>query len=133
MEIVEQLSLKSELDSICELEKSIEKLRDTYCITDNRYGDIMLAVVEAVTNAIVHGNGEDLSKWVRVETYKYKDKLCFTIIDEGIGFDVELVPDPTLPQNIDKMNGRGVFLIRQLADEVAFLEKGTKVELGFYL
>ncbi len=133
MEIVEQLSLKSELDSICVLEKSIEKIRDAYCISDNRYGDIMLAVVEAVTNAIVHGNGEDISKWVKVETYKSKDKLRFTIIDEGPGFDAELVPDPTLPHNIEKMNGRGVFLIKQLADEVSFLEKGTKVELGFYL
>jgi serine/threonine-protein kinase RsbW len=133
MEIVEQLNLKSELDSICLLEKSIEKIRDTYCISDNRYGDIMLAVVEAVTNAIVHGNGEDVSKWVKVETYKSKDKLRFTIIDEGPGFDAEQVPDPTLPLNIEKMNGRGVFLIKQLADEVAFLEKGTKVELGFYL
>jgi serine/threonine-protein kinase RsbW len=133
MELVEKLCLKSELESINIIECHIESLKNQFNINDKRYGKMMLAVVEAVTNAIVHGNEEDQSKYVNFETYISDKKLSFKVIDQGTGFDTEKVPNPTLPQNLEKLNGRGVFLIHQLADEVGFFDNGTRIELGFYL
>jgi len=67
-----------------------------------------------------------------VET-KHERYLCFTIKDEGAGFDPKIIPDPTTPERITEPNGRGVFLINKLADFVNYSENGTCVEIGFDL
>jgi serine/threonine-protein kinase RsbW len=64
--------------------------------------------------------------------FENKDKnLTFSIVDEGQGFDYNNLPDPTDPLNIDKVNGRGVFLMKHLADKVEFTGNGTEVLLSF--
>ena len=91
----------------------------------------MIAMTEAVNNAIVHGNKLDSNKMVDVRVSVDGPVLEFRIADEGPGFDFENIPDPTSPENIEKPNGRGVFLMRQLADTCEFEELGRVAILRF--
>ena len=61
----------------------------------------------------------------------FPDRVSFTVKDEGSGFNYDSLPDPTNPENIEKPNGRGVFLMRNLADKVSFEDNGSKVILDF--
>ena len=88
-------------------------------------------MTEAVNNAIVHGNKLDPEKSVTVGCAVDGQNLVFRITDEGPGFDHNNLPDPTAPENIEKPHGRGVFLMRHLADECAFEDDGRIVELTF--
>ena len=66
-----------------------------------------------------------------MEFVERADRLSFSVQDEGEGFDHESLPDPTDPENLEKISGRGVFLMKHLADEVEFSENGTRVEMKF--
>ncbi len=98
---------------------------------NDTYGNVIIALTEAVNNAINHGNKNDSTKKVTVSFKKSDKDLSFTIEDEGTGFDYENVPDPTDPENLEKLNGRGIFLMKNLADEINFHEDGKKIELIF--
>ena len=98
---------------------------------ETHYGEILIAMTEAVNNAIVHGNKLDSNKMVDVRVSVDGPVLEFRIADEGPGFDFENIPDPTSPENIEKPNGRGVFLMRQLADTCEFEELGRVAILRF--
>ena len=94
---------------------------------------MFLAVLEATNNAVIHGNKEDETKKVRLEIKQENNKLIIVVSDEGNGFDYDNIPDPTLPENIEKPDGRGVFVIRSLADELAFENNGAKMQMIFNL
>lgn len=117
----------------------VERLIDEVCkecnVDEEFYGNILISITEAVNNAIQHGNKCDPSKKVVLAYDADVDegKLCFTVKDEGDGFDFSTVPDPTAPANAEKLNGRGIFLMRNLADKVGFSMKGRVVELDFNL
>ena len=115
------------------VESFIDNAKEKYSLNDDIYGNIMVAVTESVTNAISHGNKQDKSKNVSLSLMFDKEALKFTIKDQGTGFDYDNLPDPTAPENLDKLNGRGIFLMKHLCDEVSFNEDGTTVELTFYL
>ena len=104
-----------------------------YNISDEVYGNMLISLTEAVTNAMMHGNKADEKKIVRVTHQTSKKRLVFKISDEGKGFNPNDVPDPTAPENLLKLGGRGVFLMRQLADRVNFLNNGSTVEIQFRL
>lgn len=133
VKVVDRRQFNSDLRSIAEVEEYIECLRQNYCIDDAVYGNMLLAVVEAMTNAIEHGNAFDTSKKVTFEVRKGTKHLSFLIKDQGAGFDPAEVPDPTLPANIEEPRGRGVFLIRNLADSVCFEDNGSAVNMEFLL
>jgi serine/threonine-protein kinase RsbW len=80
--------------------------------------NLRVGIAEALANAILYGNRADPRKRVRVEVELTLDTLEVAIQDEGVGFDPEAVPDPTLPENLERAGGRGVFLLRELMDEV---------------
>ena len=125
------LRFPSSPENISVVERLIDDIRDAQPFNDENYGDVLIAMTEAVNNAIVHGNKLDAAKEVHVE-YAIRDKnLFFRVSDEGPGFDYENIPDPTSPENLEKPHGRGVFLMRQLSDECEFLEDGRIVELLF--
>jgi len=134
--INDMTALKIEIPSISEniriVESFIDNVKDKFNITDDIYGNIMVAVTEAVNNAIKHGNNGDKSKNVKISVECEENLMRFLIEDEGEGFDYENLPDPTAPENIDKLSGRGIFLMKHLADEVKHFEKGKKTELTFY-
>ena len=89
--------------------------------------------MEAVNNAIVHGNKEDESKTVKVEFMVEQDYISIFIEDQGPGFNFYNVPDPTTPENIENIHGRGVYLMKHLADDVIFHGNGNRVEIRFNL
>ena len=96
-------------------------------------GTLHVALTEAVNNAIHHGNGLDPAKSVTVGYVVKGDRIIFMVQDQGPGFDHDHLPDPTDPQNIEKPHGRGVFLMRALADSVEFSDHGATVAMAFSL
>jgi len=130
----QMLRLSSDPKNVECIEPFVEKLVEKYKITPDTYGNILISLTEAVNNAIRHGNGEDENKTVQVSIQQVsKSKIAFQITDEGPGFDYESVPDPTLPENLLKIGGRGVFLMRQLCDNVLYHNNGSTVEIQFNL
>ena len=127
------ITIKSDINNIPVVESFIDELSAEYKISEEMYGNIFIAVVEAATNAIKHGNKFDPSKYVFINADIDEDQLVISIKDEGLGFDYNNLPDPTLPENIEKFSGRGVYLIRNLSDNLEFYEGGTLVKLFFKL
>lgn len=129
-------SIKLQIPSLTEniriVESFIDNVKDRFNIDDDIYGNIMVTVTESVNNAIRHGNKMDKSKNVNLSVECEENKLRFFIVDEGEGFDYSQLPDPTAPENLDKLGGRGIFLMKHLADEVHFHDNGRKVELVFF-
>jgi serine/threonine-protein kinase RsbW len=127
-----QLVLPSLQESIHQIEKFVEDICEEYNINNTYFGNILIAVTEAFENAVTHGNCNDPSKNVSIIFMSKPEGLSFTISDEGKGFDINQVPDPTdINIEIDKIKGRGIFLIKSLADEVKFPDNGKKVEILF--
>jgi len=125
------LKLPSEPSSIAMLEVYVERLVHKYKIRPDLYGNILVSLTEAVNNAIAHGNAYDRNKWVRVHVDKQGNNIIFKVSDEGGGFDLRRVPDPTRPENIHACGGRGVFLMRELCDDIEFHNNGSTVEMQF--
>jgi serine/threonine-protein kinase RsbW len=88
-----------------------------------------VGVTEALANAVLYGNGSDPAKIVRVEVALDRTCVVLRVVDEGTGFDPLEVPDPTTPEHLDDTGGRGLFLIRELMDEVEYNERGNAVRL----
>lgn len=130
---IESVSFPSKIENIQKVESLIDQICQNYNIHEDYYGNILIAVTEAVNNAIVHGNLEDPNKSVSIVVNKSKDVLSFLVSDVGEGFAFENLPDPTSPENIEKEDGRGIFLMKALADNVEFLDNGTKALLSFFV
>jgi len=95
---------------------------------DGTEADIETALHEALSNAVMHGNGENSSKHVYVTCRCYMDgEVSITVRDEGRGFDSNAVLDPTLLENLLFTHGRGIYLMKTLMDEVSFEEGGAVV------
>lgn len=88
-----------------------------------------VGLTEALSNAMLYGNGHDPSKSVVVEVTMAPGRLQAKIRDQGVGFDPTSVPDPTRPENLARPCGRGLFLMRQLLDEVSYNDRGNEVTL----
>ncbi|MCT4624314.1 MAG: ATP-binding protein [Schleiferiaceae bacterium] len=125
------LVFPSELENITRVERLIDDISSSYNLSSEIYGKISVAIIEAVNNAILHGNQLDVSKHVKVEYAIDEDAIQFKVEDEGTGFDFMNIPDPTLPENLEKTHGRGIFLMNHLADDIEFCENGALVEMKF--
>ena len=125
------MQIVSQPESINLVEKLIDEIKSEYNIHEECYGNMLVAVTEAVNNAIQHGNKYDPEKMVHVAYEIEPDQIAFTVTDEGTGFDYMTLPDPTDPENLEKPTGRGVFLMKHLADQIIFSENGKVVELYF--
>ncbi len=111
----------------------MEQIFDNYKLSRKHFADILTSITEAVNNAIIHGNLEDETKFVKIELERKADCLIFTVSDEGKGFDPSSIPDPTLEENRECCGGRGVFLINQLSHKVNYHNNGSTVEIVFNL
>ncbi|MDB5158514.1 MAG: ATP-binding protein [Mucilaginibacter sp.] len=127
------LQLPSVRESITLLENLIEEIADKYHVADDIFANMMTCLNEAVTNAIVHGNKLNPAKLVIVNVEVDPKRATWTITDEGDGFDYNHLPDPTAEENLESLTGRGVFIIKHLADQCVFNTKGNEVELLFKL
>lgn len=125
------LELPSALSSVAELDSFVDDLMVRHGLNEDVQGKLLVCLTEAVTNAIRHGNQFDAEKRVRVEVYREKSQLKVLVIDEGCGFEPDDVPDPTVGAALEKEGGRGVYLMKHLADKIAFLDKGRAVEMCY--
>lgn len=127
MWLYKELKINSLQTNLYLVERFVEEICDENYISGSYFGNIMLAMEEAVKNAIVHGNRQDTAKQVIVTCERKRGEICFTVEDEGEGFDPAAVPSPL---DSDEA-GKGIFLIRSLADKVEFNGSGNKVFLSF--
>jgi serine/threonine-protein kinase RsbW len=124
---------ESKQENIRLVEKFVDEICDYYNINSSFFGNIIIAITEAVKNAIKHGNHDNPNKKISI-TFEYKPKgLSFIIEDEGDGFDFLNIPDPTDPKNISQNSHKGIFLMKKLADEISFFNNGSAVELTFHI
>jgi len=125
------LQLPSKHESITQLEALIEAVADKYQVGEDTFANMMTCLNEAVINAIVHGNKFDPDKTVFVNVEADSKRIIWTITDEGDGFDYNNLPDPTAADRLEELTGRGVFIVKHLADQCIFNAKGNEVELHF--
>jgi serine/threonine-protein kinase RsbW len=129
-------ALKIQIPSISEniriVESFIDNVKEKFNVDDDLYGNIMVAITESVNNAMKHGNKLDKTKNVILSATCDENALTIRVEDQGEGFDYDNLPDPTAPENLDKVGGRGVFLMKHLSDEVRFEDKGRVSEMVFY-
>ncbi|HCN83814.1 MAG TPA: ATP-binding protein [Sphingobacteriaceae bacterium] len=126
------LQLPSNLESLNLLENFLDTLKEQYDIGEDVYANMLICLNEVTNNAIVHGNKEDEHKKVYINLEVENSKLMiFTISDEGPGFDSSNLPDPTAPENLENLAGRGIFIMKQLADQCIFNSSGNEIELHF--
>lgn len=133
--IENKISIKSAPENLSVVEQYIEDVCNENKISPDIFGNILITTTEAVNNAIIHGNKNDQNKSVEI-TFKIDEdtnRIVFKITDEGNGFDYNNLPDPTSPENLQSIGGRGVFLIKQLSDFVIFSNNGSTLELEFKL
>jgi serine/threonine-protein kinase RsbW len=126
-----RLKIESRMSNLRIIENAIDEVTGAIGIKQDDYGKIMVASLEAVNNAITHGNKANPQKLVDVEIEFDDDEIRITVSDEGEGFRPDKIPDPTLPENIEELSGRGVFLMTKLADSIKFNEKGNSVTMSF--
>lgn len=125
------VNILSEITNVRKVETAIDEISNSYRIGSDAYGKILIATLEAVNNAIIHGNKTDNKKAVNVKFNVEGKILTITVRDEGNGFNHETIPDPTAPENIENIHGRGVFLMKRLADDISFNSDGNMVKMIF--
>lgn len=123
------IKINSGFSKIHEVEKFIEDICDYFNINDNYFGNILTSVTEAVSNAIIHGNKRDFEKCITIKFESVTSGIKFTITDEGRGFDLKKIQDPTLSD--DETIGKGLYIIQALSDKTEFNENGRQVCLYF--
>ncbi len=128
----DELVIKSDLQEIHKIEAFVEQISDVYNVNSTYYSNILVALNEAVTNSIIHGNKNDPTKEIKIVFEAKNQGLFFTVEDQGSGFDFENYPDPTdlNIKNPDKI-GHGLYLMKSLTDVIVYSQDNGAIELGF--
>lgn len=127
------IRISSDIHNIMVVEKFIEAFSERFKIPERLNARISLSVIEAVNNAILAGNKMQTDKSVDLEAELEGNALKVTVRDEGEGFDYTLIPDPTLPDNLGKSTGRGLYLMKSLSDHLIFSNGGASVTMVYQL
>jgi serine/threonine-protein kinase RsbW len=123
-------SLSSEVAAISPFVDQLMQFILKFRSADGSEIDIEMALREALANAVIHGSGEHSYKRVYVECRCYIDgEVWMTVEDQGQGFDINTVRDPTLPENRSFTHGRGIYLMMTLMDELSFEDSGSVVHM----
>ena len=125
------VKIESRIENLRIVENAIDEFSNEIGIEQDNYGKILVSIMEAANNAIIHGNKSEQSKLVLIEISFSENILKISVADQGPGFKPKEIPDPTRPENIESINGRGVFLMSKLADEIEFNDSGNKVTMYF--
>jgi serine/threonine-protein kinase RsbW len=127
-----ELTLPSRIETVSEAAAAVARILDRLGADEQLVFGIDMAIREAVTNAVIHGNKQDESKHVRVAIKSSPEGIEISVQDEGTGFNPTEVPDPTATENIMKTSGRGIFFMRNFVDQVEWFihpEGGTTVRM----
>lgn len=125
--------IASELNELNNLRLFLNQIFTDTNLNRGYFNRVLLGLSEAVSNSIIHGNKNDGSKRVFIRFLYQEKNLVITIRDEGTGFSFDNIEDPSLPENRKKENGRGLFLIQQIADEVYFYDGGKRIQILYRL
>jgi len=129
-----KISLPSELSSLNEADKFIQEFCTDCNVIPSRISDIQVAVLAAVSNAIRYGHQNHEPRLFYVECNFTESCIVeFIVTDSGKGFDFDKVPDPTDSNNNKQIGGKGIYLMRKLADKCTFNKNGSEVVLEFEL
>lgn len=128
---MESISINSDIEKLRIVEALVDTLSKKLGISDEVYGKILISTVEAVNNAILHGNKGIVAKMVTVDFKADGNWFEVAVSDEGDGFAYNSLPDPTDPANIENLHGRGVFIMRSLADVIEYNDTGNQVTMKF--
>jgi serine/threonine-protein kinase RsbW len=122
-------SLPSEVEAISPfVDQLMLLIRKCGCVPEGET-EVEIALREALANAIIHGNLENPRKHVQVTCRCEPEEVCIAVKDEGRGFDIHQLADPTAPENIGSVHGRGIYLMKALMDDVRFEEGGVVVRM----
>src|SRR5688500_20201363 len=125
------IQVPSIMENIRMIESFIDNAKEKFDLDDDIYGNIMIAVTEAVNNAIKHGNSGNKSKNVYISLYLEDSLIKFIVKDEGTGFNYESLPDPTSPETLEIPGGRGIVLMTHLSDIEKFIDNSRVVNTSF--
>ena len=128
-----RLTLSSKPKNIGKVEAFLKKIDRAAHLDEIQEHKLMIALTEAVNNAILHGNKSKEEKMVRVVCELQEDGLLFTVTDEGKGFKPDAVANPLKEENLLKESGRGIFLMRMLLDRVEFRRTREGMEVKLWL
>ena len=126
------VEVESRLENVELVQIAVESSLAQLDLSDDDAHQIGISIREAVANAIKHGNQGDVSKLVKVEMGIDDGDLLIRVHDQGVGFDVNGVPNPLEPENLLRRNGRGILLMNQFMDQIEYTfqpESGTVVEM----
>lgn len=126
------LVIRTDISGMSQFHRFTETLKRRWKIHDELFSSIIIALTEAVTNAAEHGNKRKSGKNISISATRDEYAFSFTVEDEGEGFDHRRVPNPTEEENLIKPGGRGLFVMRQLADYTHFSLGGRRVKMLFY-
>jgi serine/threonine-protein kinase RsbW len=126
-----KIKIESKIVNLRIVENAIDDVTSEMGIAQDNYGKILVSTLEAVNNAILHGNQSNPEKIVDIELAFKNNELIIKVTDEGIGFKPDEVPDPTILENIEVLNGRGIYLMSCLADKIKYSKKGNTVTMTF--
>ena len=124
-----RFTMASNPRNIHRVEQFLLKINSAVKFSDEQFGTLLVIVTEAVNNAIIHGNKRDAAKKVIVTGTVADHLLTVTVKDEGKGFNPRRLPNPIDEGNLLRESGRGVFLMRQLAEQVSYNSRGNEVTL----
>lgn len=125
--------IHSSIEQVNEVEALIQDINSSFEIPKELQFHIRLVLVEAVNNAMIHGNSLSEDKTVIITCLRFSDFMRFSIKDEGAGFNFEAAYRSQLPTDrIEKPHGRGIFLIHQFADRVQFIDRGRIIQIDFF-
>jgi serine/threonine-protein kinase RsbW len=127
------VTLPSTPRSIGRVERFLEKINRSIQLDEIRLHKLMVSLTEAVNNAIVHGNKENLKKRVVIQCEILPGWLLARVHDEGKGFNLEKVDSPLKKENLLRESGRGIFLMRTLMDRVEFEVNSSGLEVRLWL
>jgi serine/threonine-protein kinase RsbW len=127
------LSMPAERTALATVTAAVSDTLARLLIPEDKQFEILLAVQEALANAVVHGCKNDASKEVRCQMESYPNgRILIVVTDPGAGFAPEQLPDPNHLENLEADHGRGVYMIRRLMDEVSFGNNGSEIRMWKY-
>jgi serine/threonine-protein kinase RsbW len=132
--ITKKIEIKSQRSEILKIESLLDDINKEFGLADEKYVNLQIAISEALINAIIHGNKENPQKKVFIEITYDENFITVKIKDEGEGFDLNKIPDPTNQENIFKEHGRGLFIMKSLVDKFECYpgEEGTEFSLTVF-
>jgi serine/threonine-protein kinase RsbW len=122
------LEIESDPNNLITVEEFVNYFCKDLKLSDEKLANVLLAVTEATTNAVIHANKSDLNKKVTIDVHVENSKLIMKVKDEGAGFNPDMIPDPTEPENLLKDSGRGLYLMKIYMDELKYNHTPTGME-----